>query len=333
MRILGKVSLTVQCIHDGVSSGTFHVKGNVVLDLAKNFDCDAISGSKMRSLLLNGRSSPSSLSSPSRSTSPSSTSTPPARPSAQSSTARPSAQSSTARPSAQSSTARTSAPPSSQGRTSPNPSPSSPRTPKNSNSAASGSELFHEVSTRSEKSDITAVRSRKYDTASARSTPSRASSPPGFPATPQYRQYQVSSPHHPVHNLPHIPVSLVHSDYGQITQMSPLTTNLRMLSNVFHDADVKPDLIKERRALFDSDVDGDIEVDNDGKNTFYLTEGYIYQSGHGREKCSMAKCLNLKEAVPNNCGFHEQFLFHTWFEPCGEHCQGGFCKCLKDYDY
>ena len=163
MRILGKVSLTVQCIHDGVSSRTFHVKGNVVLDLAKNFDCDAISGSKMRSLLLNGRSSPSSLSSPSRSTSPSSTSTPPARPSAQSSTARPSAQSSTARPSAQSSTARTSAPPSSQGRTSPNPSPSSPRTPKNSNSAASGSELFHEASTRSEKSNITAVRSRKYD--------------------------------------------------------------------------------------------------------------------------------------------------------------------------
>ena len=28
MRILGKVSLTVQCIHDGVSSGTFHLKGN-----------------------------------------------------------------------------------------------------------------------------------------------------------------------------------------------------------------------------------------------------------------------------------------------------------------
>ena len=26
MRILGKVSLTVQCIHDGVSSGTFHLR-------------------------------------------------------------------------------------------------------------------------------------------------------------------------------------------------------------------------------------------------------------------------------------------------------------------
>ena len=34
MRILGKVSTTVQCVHDGVSSGAFHIKANVVLDYA-----------------------------------------------------------------------------------------------------------------------------------------------------------------------------------------------------------------------------------------------------------------------------------------------------------
>ena len=51
MRILGKISMTVQCIHDGVSSGTFHIKANVVLDLAKNLDTECVAGSKMAAQL------------------------------------------------------------------------------------------------------------------------------------------------------------------------------------------------------------------------------------------------------------------------------------------
>ena len=51
MRILGKISLTVQCIHDGVSSGTFHIKANVVLDLAKNLDTECVAGTKMAAQL------------------------------------------------------------------------------------------------------------------------------------------------------------------------------------------------------------------------------------------------------------------------------------------
>ena len=47
MRILGKVSVTVQCVHDGISSGAFHIKGNVVLDLAKNLDTECVAGMKM----------------------------------------------------------------------------------------------------------------------------------------------------------------------------------------------------------------------------------------------------------------------------------------------
>ena len=45
MRILGKVSVSAQCIYDGVSSGAFQIKANVVLDLAKNLEC--VSGSKI----------------------------------------------------------------------------------------------------------------------------------------------------------------------------------------------------------------------------------------------------------------------------------------------
>ena len=47
MRILGKIATTVQCIHEGVSSGTFHIKANVVLDLAKNLDTECVAGIKM----------------------------------------------------------------------------------------------------------------------------------------------------------------------------------------------------------------------------------------------------------------------------------------------
>ena len=41
MRILGRVSITAQCIHDGVSSGAFQIKANVILDLAKNLDTES----------------------------------------------------------------------------------------------------------------------------------------------------------------------------------------------------------------------------------------------------------------------------------------------------
>ena len=54
MRILGKVSATVQCVHDGVSSGAFHIKANVVLDLGKNLDAECVAGSKMEAQLMGG---------------------------------------------------------------------------------------------------------------------------------------------------------------------------------------------------------------------------------------------------------------------------------------
>ena len=59
MRILGKVSLTAQCIHDGISSGAFHIKANVILDLAKNLDTECVAGTKMAAQL-SGNSSPTS---------------------------------------------------------------------------------------------------------------------------------------------------------------------------------------------------------------------------------------------------------------------------------
>ena len=47
MRILGKVHLTAQTIHDGMASGAFHMKASVVLDLNKSVDCECVAGNKM----------------------------------------------------------------------------------------------------------------------------------------------------------------------------------------------------------------------------------------------------------------------------------------------
>ena len=58
MRILGKVSATVQCVQEGVSFGAFHIKGSVVLDLSKNLDTECVAGTKMAAQL-RGHTAPS----------------------------------------------------------------------------------------------------------------------------------------------------------------------------------------------------------------------------------------------------------------------------------
>ena len=51
LRILGRISQTVQTITDGVISGTVHIRANVVEDLRKTFDCHSIAGKKMTEML------------------------------------------------------------------------------------------------------------------------------------------------------------------------------------------------------------------------------------------------------------------------------------------
>ena len=60
LRILGRISQTVQTITDGVISGTVHIRANVVEDLRKTFDCHSIAGKKMTEMLSNPSSSATS---------------------------------------------------------------------------------------------------------------------------------------------------------------------------------------------------------------------------------------------------------------------------------
>ena len=86
LRILGRVAISVQTIHDGLASGSFPIKANVVLDLNKAIDCECVAGVKLTSKLLRNAESSISSTPSSRYSSPSSTPTrsPPASPPAQS---------------------------------------------------------------------------------------------------------------------------------------------------------------------------------------------------------------------------------------------------------
>ena len=78
MRILGKVAITVQTIHDGLASGNFHLKANVVMDLFKNLEIECVAGMKLSKQLEGALSAGSSASSTPRSSPPPSpASTPP----------------------------------------------------------------------------------------------------------------------------------------------------------------------------------------------------------------------------------------------------------------
>jgi hypothetical protein len=51
MRILGKISTSVQCIFDGSISGNLHLKATVIQDLYHNIDTHAIAGNKLSKIL------------------------------------------------------------------------------------------------------------------------------------------------------------------------------------------------------------------------------------------------------------------------------------------
>ena len=252
-RILGRVAISVQTIHDGFASGSFSIKANVVLDLNKNIDCECVAGVKLTSKLLrNADSTITSTPTSSRSSSPS--------PSAQS----PSSPSPQARPSAH--------------RSPPLPNLTSPSPP----------------------------------------------SPPGFPVQPQYRQALFKT-----QKRPELSVSLV-----SLPDPNPsiLTANHYALSNAFNDADLQPTSNQELRSLLEINPQGRVEPGSKNATIFKTSQGFVYEFGHGRNRCVPDKCmLKTQEEMANNCGFHNQFYRPYNFQVCGPSCSGALCPCLQFY--
>jgi len=141
------------------------------------------------------------------------------------------------------------------------------------------------------------------------------SSPPGFP-TPLF-----------VRKTAEPPVCL--SVKAVQLQKSPLSTNVDFFDKTFNGADKMPPGVMEKKVLGNHFKDAaHFEDKVDGGFIMRTTAGIRYESGHGEFKCSPDCYLlhgNGPNGVPNNCAFHQQWLFHDGFQPCGPRCHGAFC--------
>ena len=61
LRVLGKISTSVQLIVDGKPAGNMHYKASVVQDVYKLFDTHSIAGTKLTQKLLGSPSKPSDI--------------------------------------------------------------------------------------------------------------------------------------------------------------------------------------------------------------------------------------------------------------------------------
>ena len=99
----------------------------------------------------------------------------------------------------------------------------------------------------------------------------------------------------------------------------------------FGDADMARTEKEARRILLDHCPCGAVE-ELEPVFTFTHYDGYLFRFGHGRNKCSRRKCLSQADAsLPSNCLFHDQWCYPTGFRYCGPECKGGFCPCLENY--
>ena len=99
----------------------------------------------------------------------------------------------------------------------------------------------------------------------------------------------------------------------------------------FGDADLAKTEDEARKILLDHCPCG-TEERMEPKFTFTHYDGYLFQFGHGRNKCSRRKCLTQPDArLPSNCAFHDQWCWPTNFSHCSLQCKGAFCSCLNNY--
>ena len=99
----------------------------------------------------------------------------------------------------------------------------------------------------------------------------------------------------------------------------------------FGDADLATTEDEARKILLDHCPCG-TEEKMEPKFTFTHYDGYLFQFGHGRNKCSRRKCLTQPDArLPSNCAFHDQWCWPNNFSHCSLQCKGAFCSCLDNY--
>ena len=87
----------------------------------------------------------------------------------------------------------------------------------------------------------------------------------------------------------------------------------------------------ELRALHEADPGGKVQLGTGGALTFITMGGLTYERGHGHNRCSAQGQATPRDQLPNNCGYHRQWLIPSNFRVCGESCQGAICSCMDEY--
>ena len=72
--------------------------------------------------------------------------------------------------------------------------------------------------------------------------------------------------------------------------MSPLSANLQPLQLAFHGADTQPDPNSEVNVILQHDDKGDLGLYDNLQMRYVLSNGLVYRTGHGREKCNFNMC-------------------------------------------
>ena len=267
LRLLGKISCTVQCVKNGNVFGNFHLKCSVIEHLNENFDTHCVAGVKTTALL-HGDCDEDENSSCTYS-----------------------------------------------GAFTPPPKASKTKAPGSANSTPASISSDCSTPTRillqkvadGAKSPVESPTDLRRSEAVRALLAARSRSPPGFPATPQY--------------APSPPTT---------AGVSPLTSNITMMEDMFGGADKQPHDHAQLRVLRDQHPHGQVTYSN-GMTNFYTAEGYDYMLGHGRERCFRQMCYDGAQdvPVPHNCAFSGHWTFPHRFQSCGPRCQGAFCSCLR----
>ena len=150
--------------------------------------------------------------------------------------------------------------------------------------------------------------SAKSPTPTTTSSPPR--SPPGFPTSPQYPRPDLTFNHH-----------------GR---------NCELIGERFQAADLrrnKFNMVDSRaqlQHLREIDPRGHATTDQ-GITRYVMSNNLCFEVGHGRLGCKYEVCYG--QDPPDNCGFNDAYTLPVDFKPCGERCQGGWCKCLIEYRF
>jgi len=299
MRILGHVTTAVQTIQDGFTAGNYQFSAKVVLDLNKNLDTFSIAGHKMSKQL--SKVSPVAADQSSPDAAAPATSWSPTPAASWSPTPAPVLSDSITTPKPKRSPKQKKSEPVTPPRVKPSPTTPPQGRPSPTTFMSPSRPLF------SPSSPLV------FDSVS----PKKA--PPGFPVPLFGKDY-----------VGHLPTCLRVQCNDFDPSKSPRTENISHLNRTFGGADKAT--LDDEKSLLQSHYKDAITHNLNSEFQMLLSNGLHYMSGHGEFKCSQVKCLDpgvRLMGLPNNCGFHRQWLFPDEFKPCGSRCRGAFCDCIK----